>query len=106
MAGTIFGRPMPTAEVCGRVDQAYVRKGLWKVAQQPPCFGIVLFREQTYIVAQVKQPLKELTGLTRSALNRQVIGKPEGANQKGAFARWKPINVGMRGVTVDKAISH
>src|SRR5262245_13525185 len=45
-------------EIMRRIDEGDVGEGLRKIPQLPLCGGIILFREQTQIVAYRKKPLE------------------------------------------------
>src|SRR5688572_29761181 len=75
----VFRRASGREQVAGGVDQADVRKGLWKIAEQPSALRIAHLRQQPHVILQPQQALENLARFVVTILQRQVIGEPESA---------------------------
>ena len=83
----MLGGPPPFGEVPGGVDQPDMGEGLRKVSEQPAGDRVVFLRQEANVVAHREQSLEELPGFGMPALEREVVGEPEGAGQECPLAR-------------------
>src|SRR5688572_20456131 len=99
----ILGRAAAALQVSRCVDQADVREGLGEVPEMTPRGGVVLFREESDVVAKGQQPLENLLGLVVLSLKREDVRQPERAEQKYAFTGRQAVNRRIRHVAPDEA---
>jgi hypothetical protein len=57
-----------------------VTVGLREVAEHPACYGIVLFSQQSNVVAMSDQALKQPSRFVFSILQKIVVDQPKGAS--------------------------
>ena len=70
-----------------RIDQREMGERLGEVAQQTMLLRMIFFREQSDIVAQLKQALEETLGVGLPSHQGIIIRQPETAGDKNALAR-------------------
>src|SRR5688500_15276246 len=73
----VFSGTARAREVARGVDQRLMRKRLRKISNQPFVFGVVLFREETNVIAEVEEPFEYFMSLVELALKRIVVGQPK-----------------------------
>ena len=66
----------------GGIDQSDVRERLREITYQLFGGGIVFLRQQSDVVAERQQPLKEPAGFFAAPLQDHGIGKPKTAGEK------------------------
>src|SRR6476620_7529933 len=69
-----------------------MREGLRKVSQLTLCARIVLFREQSKIIAHIEQPLEQLASFVFPAEQMPAIRQPKGAWKKYSFVARQSIH--------------
>src|SRR6266576_5300754 len=69
-----------------------MREGLRKISQLTLRSRIVLFREQSKIVAHIEQPLEQFACFFFSTEQMPAIRQPKGAGKKYSFAAWQSIH--------------
>src|SRR5206468_7486786 len=102
----VLGRTAAAGKIARRIDEPYVRKRLWKVADQPARHGIVSFRQKTDVVANIEQPFKYGARFIMAILQCQIISKPKRTSEKRAFARRQTVDCRVRVVPRHKAVLH
>ena len=75
----------------GAVDEGEVAECLRSVTQLPVRAGIPLLTQQSDIVAQVQQPLKECDSLVPSSGALEGVHEPEGTCEEHPFATRQAI---------------
>ena len=66
---------------------------LGEVAHQASGHRVVLLGQETEVVAQSQQPVEELAGVVVAAQQREAVGQPERAGQKGPLPAGQPVDV-------------
>jgi hypothetical protein len=74
-------------QVESRVDQAHKRERLWKIADEATGLGIVLFRQQTDVVAQIGKAVKQVRRFLGFADQGVTVREPKAARKKRSLAR-------------------
>src|SRR5262245_59871849 len=100
----VLGGPAAPREIARGVDQPDVRERLRKVAQESPRARIVLLGQKADVVADVAKALEECARLGLLALQREIVGQPEAAREKGALTRGQPVELGDGLVSRHEAI--
>src|SRR5262245_39582812 len=100
----VFGGTAAAREVARSVDQPDMRERLREVSNQPSRHWIVLLRQQAHVVAQRQELFEDLGGLVVAALEREVVGQPERAEQEGALSRREPVDLRRREVAGHEAV--
>ena len=85
--GALLGRSLAAGQVERCVDQRDVRKRLRKVPELASEPRIVLLGQEADIVAQRQEAFKKLARLRHAPLHDEIVGEPEAAGEKCAFAR-------------------
>ena len=67
-------RPCGAAEILRGVNQKDVGKGLRKIAELASAMWVVFLGQQTDVIAQLHQPLKNFMRLLIPAHHNQVVG--------------------------------
>src|ERR1700722_9564346 len=100
------GALVRSVEVSSRVDQRDVRKRLRKVTQEALRHRIVLFREETYVVAQTDEVREESAGIVHASEQIEAIHEPEGASEKSSFTGRKAVDTRRGRVALNEAVAH
>ena len=103
---SVLSGPASPGQVARGVDQANMRERLRKVSDHPTRFGIVLLRQQPDVIAQVQKPFEDVSRLVVSALERKIVGKPEGAEQECPFSCRQSVHVWSGRIAVDETIAN
>src|SRR6476620_7630469 len=85
-------QPVFIAENSSATYQGDVREGLRKISQLTLCARIVLFREQSKIVAHIEQPLEQFACFFFSAEQMPAIRQPKGAGKENSFVAGQSIH--------------
>src|SRR4030095_12911702 len=102
----VFRRTAMPRKISRGVDHPKVRKRLGKIPHQPARRRIVAFRQETDVVANIKEALKNFTRFVVPALKRKVIGQPKEPGKESALPRRQAVDFGIRVISRDKSILH
>src|SRR5712671_3148463 len=87
--------------------QRDMRESLRKISQLTLCARIVFFREQSKIVAHIKQPLEQFACFFFSAEQMPAIRQPKGAGKKYSFVARQSVHARfLRPIAQHETILH
>ena len=83
-------------ETQGCTNHREMRKRLRKVTNLQPGFGIIFFAEETDIVTQCEQTVKQGVCFCDTTLHLVHVDEPETAREKNPFSGRQPIRAAFR----------
>src|SRR5262249_61404212 len=109
MCASILSRQEPVfiAQNSSATYQGDVRESLRKISELTLYAGIVLFREQSKIVAHIEQPLEQFACFFFSAQQMPAIRQPKRARKKYSFGAGQSIHARfLWPIAQDETIRH
>src|SRR5438067_933305 len=106
VSSSFVRRPVLAGKAVGGVDERQVRQRLGKIAELDSGFDVIFFGEQADIVADRKEALEDAPALFGSALENEVVGEPEAAREKNAFARRQAVAYRVGVIAAHETIDH
>src|SRR6266481_2621623 len=83
---TLFRRPVIAGKIIGGIDEANVAERLREVSHLALRPGVIFLRQQPHVVAKCQQTLEHRARLGDTALENQVVNKPEAASDECSLA--------------------
>src|SRR5260370_18651001 len=88
---TLFRRPVIAGKIVGGIDEANVAERLREVSHLALRPGVIFLRQQPHVTAMRQQTLEHHARLGDTALENQVVNKPEAPTEQCPLPRSKAI---------------
>src|SRR5262249_3643124 len=103
-AGALLCGLCSASEVTCRINQSDMGKVLWVVADNTLRLPIRFLRQETEVIAQREQPLKEAARVIEPPKEHETVDKPEAARKKNPLAACQTIFRSLRVIAAHQPV--